>query len=635
MTSTAISIAKFNGSNYKQWSGEMALLLEQKQVYGIVTGEDERPEDPAEDATAAEKFAHRAAVKDWVKQHGTARSTIMLGMEPRLQASYMEITDARTLWEKLATAYMAKLKFNVFQIREELLGILLEDCDDVDSYALRIDQKVKDYNLCSEPSTSTSDAKTRTLAKMNDEEHVFYLLRSIPRNDDWQFFLELMMDKNATATLTPDEIVIKSVEKEATIKRQNGLAQEALLFTKGNAKGNAKGKGKGKDRKSWKGDESDEDQDRKGKPTCFYCHKEGHKVWNCPSMKRGDPPVTKESTETAAKDDTITAVSVSAETIKNYWVTTTGGKPAPSKESWYLDCASTSHICGDRRKFARYTEFTKKDEREIRDFAGRVAGKAIGQGDVRLRFRLPGGRDRINEVVVRDVLHVAGAHNSLSQSRLMDRGLRIAPVNGFGIKIYNNANTGRGGQGTLVAVAPQIGGLLRFDVDVARKGQSRDVSRDKRYTVPNTIANEHTYTDILEPEEPKTQEILVPIASTTAINRPAAGGNSKGGNARGSSAADQFRNRAGSSNESEDEDDEDPPAVIDKSKKSSFTRELAGLDGNLGSAWEVPARSHRRKSRTDHRRRRSQLEIESAEADWPVQAEALDSEWDLFRFLGG
>jgi len=63
----------------------MALLLEQKQVYGIVTGEDERLEDPAEqDATAAEKLAHRAAVKEWVKQHGTAQSTILLGMEPRL-----------------------------------------------------------------------------------------------------------------------------------------------------------------------------------------------------------------------------------------------------------------------------------------------------------------------------------------------------------------------------------------------------------------------------------------------------------------------------------------------------------------------------------------------------------------------
>jgi len=158
-------------------------------------------------------------------------------MEPWLRASYMEITDGRTLWEKLATAYKATLKFDVFQIREELLEIRLEDCDDVDAYALRIDQKMKDYNLCSEP--STLDVKTS--AKMTDKEHVFYLLRGIPRNDDWQFFLELMMDKNATATLTPYEIVIRLVENEATIKRENSLGQEALLFAKGNAKGEAKG----------------------------------------------------------------------------------------------------------------------------------------------------------------------------------------------------------------------------------------------------------------------------------------------------------------------------------------------------------------------------------------------------------
>jgi hypothetical protein len=94
----------------------------------------------------------------------------------------------------------------------------------------------------------------------------------------------------------------------------------------------------------------------------------------------------KDSTETAAKakDDTITA-RYSAEmttTIEKYWMTDTGGSTAPSKESWYLDSASTSNICGDRRKFTRYTRFTKKDEREIRDFAGRVEDMAVGQGDV-------------------------------------------------------------------------------------------------------------------------------------------------------------------------------------------------------------------------------------------------------------
>jgi hypothetical protein len=237
MTSTVITITKFNGTNYKQWSGEMALLLEQKQVYGIVTGDDEKPEEAAEGATAADKLALKTAMKEWMKLHGTARSTILLGMESRLQASYMDIDDAQTLWEKLAAAYKSKLKLNVFQIREELLQIKLEDCGDVETYASRIDRKVKDYNLCSEPSTA---ANAKSVGRMMDEEHVFYLLRGIPRNDDWKFFLELMMDKNVTATLTPDEIVTKLVEKESTIKREKGLDSDALLFAK---------KGQGKSRR--------------------------------------------------------------------------------------------------------------------------------------------------------------------------------------------------------------------------------------------------------------------------------------------------------------------------------------------------------------------------------------------------
>jgi hypothetical protein len=98
-------IVKFNGSNYRQWSGEMALLLELKQVTGTVIGVDEWPEDSVEDAIRAEKLAHRAAVNDWVKQRGTARSAIQLSMVPRLQALYMELTDVWTFWEKLPTVY--------------------------------------------------------------------------------------------------------------------------------------------------------------------------------------------------------------------------------------------------------------------------------------------------------------------------------------------------------------------------------------------------------------------------------------------------------------------------------------------------------------------------------------------------
>jgi len=103
--------------------------------------------------------------------------------------------------------------------------------------------------------------------------------------------------------------------------------------------------------------------------------------------------------------------------------------------------------------------------RDIRDFAGRVAGKAIGYGDLRLRLQLPGYR-RNHQDVVRNVLHINGAHNLLSQLQHMDRGLQIVHVNEYGIKIYDSApaeSTHRGG-GNLVAVSHQTAGFLRLDV---------------------------------------------------------------------------------------------------------------------------------------------------------------------------
>ena len=77
----------------------MALLLEQKRVWGIIIGTKYKSTAPDTDATASqlEKYS------DWVDLHGIARSTILLGMEPRLQSEYSVIADARELWTKTIT----------------------------------------------------------------------------------------------------------------------------------------------------------------------------------------------------------------------------------------------------------------------------------------------------------------------------------------------------------------------------------------------------------------------------------------------------------------------------------------------------------------------------------------------------
>jgi len=208
----------------------MALLLKEKQVYCIIEGYDDKPEEPAANATATEK----AAFKDRMNRHGVARPTIILGMEPRIQAQYTVVEDAKTPWDKPASAYKSKLKLNIFEIREDLWSIKLQDCRDVDNYASRIDRKIKDYNFWAGPTTADTDAadthaNPKTIPKMSEQEAIFHLLRGIPRNHEWKVFLELMMDKNATTTATPDEIVTKLVEKEAATKRENRLAPEARM----------------------------------------------------------------------------------------------------------------------------------------------------------------------------------------------------------------------------------------------------------------------------------------------------------------------------------------------------------------------------------------------------------------------
>jgi hypothetical protein len=77
---------------------------------------------------------------------------------------------------------------------------------------------------------------------MTDAKHMFYLICGIPRNDDWKFFLLLMMDKNVTATLTCNEIVTKLIKKESTISSKKGLNRNALLFAH-IGKGRRRGKG--------------------------------------------------------------------------------------------------------------------------------------------------------------------------------------------------------------------------------------------------------------------------------------------------------------------------------------------------------------------------------------------------------
>jgi len=210
---------------------------------------------------------------------------------------------------------------------------------------------------------------------------------SIPKDDDWRFFTQLMYDKIDTLADKPEEIVTKMKAHEARLQKEDD-SDVAAMFSKLRTKSDKWGQTRKSQKSRDSGSESDGSSSeslrhrRRHTQECYRCHQVGHIARYCPStalVESGAP------TETAAETAAATAAAAAATTmtttsIENYWMTVTG--ISPEKESWYLDCAATSHVCGDRQEFVRYTQYAKRDKREIHDFPERVAGKAIGYGDM-------------------------------------------------------------------------------------------------------------------------------------------------------------------------------------------------------------------------------------------------------------
>jgi hypothetical protein len=411
MSSRTITITKFNGMNYAQWATEMALLLKQKQVYGNIKGYDDKPEEPAANATATVKTAYKA----WMNRHSVSRLTILLGMELGNQVEYTVVEDAKTLWEKPASAYKSKLKLNIFEIREGLWSIKLQDCGDVDNYTSRIDRKDEDFNLCAGPSTTDTDATNRdsamTIAKMSEQEHIFYLLHGISKNDEWKLFLELIMDKNARMTAMPYGIVTKLIEKEAAINRENGLAPEALLFAKKGGKGGGNGGKTSKGGRSAKRDKRDNkgDNDTKEKDLrkCFHRQRRGHITENYLSKPHGDPPKSADTAAQAVAE--ASATSTLTTSIENYWMLASS---TASSSDWFIDCECTTHISSHRSMFITDTEYSP-NTKKVKGYNG-VTSFASRYGSVRFICQLPDGKTET--IMIQAVVHLPGSFNLISVS---------------------------------------------------------------------------------------------------------------------------------------------------------------------------------------------------------------------------
>jgi hypothetical protein len=180
--------------------------LEQKQVLSIVDGTKKVPGDATE-------------LQSWKKQHGIGRLTILLLMERSLQQQYGVKKDRKELWDQLKEDYKSKVKLNVWALRDQMSVGRLSDCENVQEYTSKMRCDVNDFNLCGDTDSSSCTGS----GTMPKNEHTYYLLKGIPKDDDWRFFTQLMYDKIDTLADKPEEIVTKMKAHEARLQKDNDV----------------------------------------------------------------------------------------------------------------------------------------------------------------------------------------------------------------------------------------------------------------------------------------------------------------------------------------------------------------------------------------------------------------------------
>ena len=91
-------------------------------------------------------------------------------------------------------------------MQDEMSALEWRDCENVREYASNIQGYVNDFNLCADSSTGTRPKS----------KHSYFLVRGIPKDDDWRYFTQLMYDKIDTLANEPAEIVMKMIAHQAS-----------------------------------------------------------------------------------------------------------------------------------------------------------------------------------------------------------------------------------------------------------------------------------------------------------------------------------------------------------------------------------------------------------------------------------
>jgi len=218
--------------NYRTWKFSMKMLLEAKDLWDIVSGEEVKPEEGS--SLAWDKKAHRAM------------ATIVLAISPLEQEHIIDCATPKEAWDVLGKLYEGKGRNRKFMLLQELFRMSLFDHGEHSSgmaeYLRRIKEKFSEL--------------ARIGTKLEKDVKVALILNGLP--DEYRYLVVAFESQELAAT-DLDDLSARLLEEETRISLGNDRLRGAMFARK----------------------------DKKKFPfKCHECGEEGHMRRDCPELSK-------------------------------------------------------------------------------------------------------------------------------------------------------------------------------------------------------------------------------------------------------------------------------------------------------------------------------------------------------------
>ncbi|MCO5567960.1 hypothetical protein L7F22_021656 [Adiantum nelumboides] len=115
-------IDRLNYSNYQPWRMTMEILLQSRDLMGIVDGTRARP------------AAGHADLADWIKADLAARLELLLHMEDSQKQNVRLLTSAKDIWDRLKTSYEHKDVSSRVTLLKKLINLSMDETSPVEKF---------------------------------------------------------------------------------------------------------------------------------------------------------------------------------------------------------------------------------------------------------------------------------------------------------------------------------------------------------------------------------------------------------------------------------------------------------------------------------------------------------------------